>query len=159
MTSRNRIIHPALRVVGGGCAVLLMLAGAAIAVTGYNVNISADRRTKSGHTFTVRVTGNAPHRSVVNVWLDPQPCAPTAQSEGQHPSYKPGDSYFVDAAGGGARVTYSSWPYTGAFVDTQTAHAGTHTGRNHICAYVNELDAGPNNGRAMATRRYRITTN
>ena len=142
---------------GLGSPVAFVMAVGALAAAGYSVSVRAHRMVARGHMFAVHVTGNAPRRSIVNIWLDPKPCAPTAQSEGSRPEYKAGDSYFIDQAGGGARVTYSSQPYQGAFNDSQTAHAGTHLGKQHICVYVNELNAGPNNSRASATRAYRIT--
>ena len=138
-------------------AVAVPVAATAVAMTGYGVSLSAPKQAGRGHTFTVTASGTASQRSIVNIWLDPRPCARTAQKEGARPGYGPGDSYFVDAAGGGAKVTYSSRPYTGGFVDAQTAHAGTRLGRQYICAYVNQLDAGPSNSRASATRSYRIT--
>lgn len=145
------------QVVGLASVAALVMAVGALAVSGYSVSVRAHRKVTRGHTFAIRVTGNAPRRSIVNIWLDPKSCAPTAQSEGTRPGYKSGDSYFIDQAGGGARVNYSSQPYQGSFTDNQTAHAGTHLGKQHLCVYVNELDAGPNNSRASASRTYRIT--
>ena len=136
---------------------VLVLAVGASAVEGYSVSVRAHRSVARDHAFAIRVTGNAPRRSIVNIWLDPKSCAPTAQREGTRPGYRAGQSYFIDQAGGGARVTYSSQPYQGSFEDDQTAHAGTHLGGQHICVYVNELNAGPNNSRASATRTYRIS--
>ena len=133
------------------------LGGVAVAAGGYSVSLHAARNVRRGRAFTVHVSGKAPRRSIVNVWLDRRKCASTAQLEGQRPQYRAGDSYFVDQAGGGARVTYSSRPYTGPFDEVQTAHAGTHRGKQYICAYVNELDAGANNSRAVAVLRYLVS--
>ena len=145
------------RAVVVGLVLVVVAGGAAFAATGYSVNVSAPRQVARGAGFDVKLAGQAPHRSIVNVWLDPRSCAKTAQREGQRPQYQQGDSYFVDQAGGGARVTYSSTVHHGAFAYKLRAHAGTHLGQQHICAYVNELGAGTNNSRASDAASYTIT--
>jgi hypothetical protein len=77
--------------------------------------------------------------------------------EGTRPQWSACESYFIDVRGGGAKVNYSRQPHTGSFDYTETAHAGTHAGRQHICAYVNVLNGGSDSARASASRRYRIT--
>jgi hypothetical protein len=60
------------RAAAVGLAAALLIAGTALTANGYNVGVSALKKVKAGASFTVRITGNAPHRSIVNVWRDPR---------------------------------------------------------------------------------------
>lgn len=131
---------------------------AAAAAAGYTIRLNAPFVVRPGNTFDVRVTGSAPKRSVLNVFLDRKTCASGAQQEGarngSNATPRSGDSYFVSPEG--ARVTFYSVPVRGSFDRVAVAHAGTKQEQEHLCSYLNVLGASTPASVARATRIFAV---
>jgi hypothetical protein len=123
-------------------AALLGVAAGASATDVYGLKMTAPMHVHSATQFKATVTGAAPKRSVLNLFVDRRACAAGAQQESSRyasVNAHPGDSYFISPEG--TRVTFYSQPVKGSFTRYPLVHAGTTRETEHLCAYLNVLDA------------------
>lgn len=134
--------HAKLAAVAAG--VVCATAGVATAATSaYKIGVSAPKRVQHKHPFTVKASGFAKARSEVSLVLTDKKCANTSEAESKRVSvnHKRGDSYFV--AGPTGKSPWSN-PYfvKRSFKRSTTAHAGTKTGTQYLCAYLQHFPSG-----------------
>lgn len=94
-------------------------------------------RVEQARAFKVKASGFAKAKSEVSLVLADKKCANAQEAESKRVSvnYKRGDSYFV--AGPTGKSPWSN-PFfvKGSFKVSATAHAGTRTGAQYLCAYL-----------------------
>ena len=140
----------AWRVAAAGVAIACAASVTALAATRYSVGVSVSSPVLSGHSFTVKARGVVPQRARLEVDLNTKPCRATSGVG----AYTSGESYFLQNHGG--HMVKETWEYAWisgpggprsgrlrAFETSFTAYAGTATGREYACAY---LDRANKNG-------------
>jgi hypothetical protein len=155
---RTRYERP---VAAAGVLIALASTVAAVAASNYSVAVDVPSTVVSGHSFSVQAHGTANQKALLYIYLDRKPCQATTDKEGpQEGVYKAGESYFWQNQGG--HMAKVAWTYawvSGSFNKLRTAHAGTVSGREYACAY---LDRPNNYGGyrvtvAHASARYTVT--
>jgi hypothetical protein len=134
-------------------AVACASSAAALAATGYAINkISVPKNVEQkGKAFNVTVKGTAKNLSALDVFLDYRKCPASETKEGKRDSiYKAGYSYFVGPS------SVSGVAVKGSFTQSFTAHTGTITGRQYVCAYLT-TSTTPIRTRAHASASYKVT--
>lgn len=119
---------------------LSFLPGTSTAVAGssYSVGVSVTTPVVSGQSFTVRARGAARQKALLYLYLDSSPCQATSDQEGpQVGPYKKGEPYFWQNEGGHmVKEPFTHAWVSGSFDRSRTAHAGSDTGREYACAYL-----------------------
>ncbi len=147
------------RLGAGAAAVTAVAAFAAVALasTAYSVHVKVPRSVPQSQRFKINLTGFANTASGLQVYLDHKRCATKELAEGHQAfvDYKAGYSYFS-----GHSVDAWSKVYFGVkgnFKKIPTAHAGTITGTQYVCAYLYDSGRPTVPTRAHATASYRVT--
>jgi phage-related protein len=130
----------------------------ALAASGYSVKVKAPGSVKHKQSFQITASGSAKSKAHLVLFLDQNSCSKTYLLEfNKIGAWQRGDSYFQ--RGGLRSGSKSLWSNTykvkGHFTVTVTAHAGTHTGTQHVCAYI--PSPGGSTTFAHASRTYRVS--
>jgi hypothetical protein len=127
------------------------------ASSAYSVRVSVPGTVKRGQTFTLSASGNASTRSHLVLFLAQQQCSSSYVLEfNAIGAWQRGDPFFQRGPGRGSRSLVSkTYSVQGAFRVTASAHAGSRTGTEYVCAYIPSRK--PTVTRAHASARYRVT--
>lgn len=128
----------------------------ALAASGYSVRVKAPGSVKHKQSFQITASGSAKSKAHLVLFLDKNSCSNTYLLEfNKIGAWQRGDPYFQ--RGGLRSGSKSLWSNTykvkGRFTVTVTAHAGTHTGTQHVCAYIPAPGSGTTRAHASATYR------
>jgi len=139
-------------------AAALAVAAVALADSSYTLRLTGATLVKPGGVLNVGAKGIAPKRSVLNIIIDRRKCAAGAYAESQrygaNGDARPGYPYFISAEG--VKVVGYSEPVRGTFARVAPLHAGSVSVTEHLCAYLNVLDAPTPQSVAATTRTVRV---
>ena len=143
----------ALAVTGAVCAP----AGVALATTGgYKLRVTAPGSVGRSQAFKVTGSGFAKKRLRLVFILALKPCSSSYVLEyNDIGAWQLGDPYFQRGRGKGSKsLSSEAYDVQGSFNVSVTAHAGTQTGTEYVCAYLPSRN--PSVTRAHASATYRV---